>query len=93
MLLSRLLRISRLPRSALPWRHSSISGEAPLSLLRLSSSLDLDLVTQPGPRVQRQDFSFMSLLPYAFLIGSVGLGSVQVAYADSNQVPSFNSSF
>ncbi|XP_078174782.1 P-loop containing nucleoside triphosphate hydrolases superfamily protein isoform X2 [Carex rostrata] len=86
MLLSRLLRISRLPRSALPWRHSSsISGEAPLSLLRLSSSLDLDLVTQPGPRVQRKDFSFMSLLPYAFLIGSVGLGSVQVAYADSNQ--------
>ncbi|KAF3329113.1 meiotic spindle formation protein mei-1 isoform X1 [Carex littledalei] len=86
MLLSRLLTISRLPRSALPWRHSSsISGEAPLSLLRLSSSLDLDLVTQPGPRVQRQHFSLMSLLPYAFLIGSVGLGSVQVAYADSNQ--------
>ncbi|KAJ4761422.1 P-loop containing nucleoside triphosphate hydrolases superfamily protein [Rhynchospora pubera] len=83
--------ISRLPRSrswsALSW-HNYDSSAMPLSLLHLHLHLHLHphphLATQANPTAPPPHLSFLPLA--AFLFGSsLGLGSLQVAYADSNQ--------
>jgi hypothetical protein len=91
---SMLPRLLKLKSSALQWRRCfSSSGAAPLSLLRLSSSDHLrlhrhaqDLATQAAAasRHQRLDSLFSCAFFMASLSLSLGLGSLQVAHADSN---------
>ncbi|XP_020090144.1 spastin isoform X1 [Ananas comosus] len=99
-MITKLARISRLARAILPWRFAAaatphlspppypVPSQRPLPPPRTLFD------HQPRPRtIPRTDsysttkssFSRFSFLPAVFLMGAVGFGSVQLAYADADE--------